>query len=47
MRFFAAISICLLMTFVSCDTPKASGENPFLTEWNTPYGVPPFDRIRP
>ena len=35
------------MTFVSCDTPKASGENPFLTEWNTPYGVPPFDRIRP
>ena len=35
------------MTFVSCDAPEKAGENPFFTEWNTPYGVPPFDRIRP
>jgi peptidyl-dipeptidase Dcp len=21
-------------------------DNPFLTEWNTPYGVPPFDQIK-
>ncbi len=23
-----------------------SRTNPFLTEWDTPYGIPPFDRIR-
>src|ERR1700728_4410101 len=22
-------------------------ENPFFTEWHTPFGMPPFDRIRP
>ena len=21
--------------------------NPFLEEWNTPFGVPPFGRMRP
>ena len=20
--------------------------NPFLTEWDTPYGIPPFDKIK-
>ncbi len=35
--FFAAI-----MAFVSC----AERTNPFLTEWKTPYGIPPFDQIR-
>ena len=36
-----------LTTFVACYNAPASDENPFFTEWNTPYGVPPFDRIRP
>ena len=36
-----------LMTTVSCDSAKKSTENPFFTEWDTPYGVPPFDRILP
>ena len=22
-------------------------DNPFMEEWNTPYGVPPFDKIKP
>ena len=22
-------------------------ENPFLERWSTPFGMPPFDRIRP
>jgi len=35
------------MTIVSCDSAKQSTENPFFGEWDTPYGVPPFDRIRP
>ena len=21
-------------------------DNPFMEEWNTPYGVPPFDKIK-
>ena len=35
------------MTFASCDSAKQTGENPFFSEWETPYGVPPFDKIRP
>ena len=35
------------MSCVSCKSEKESGENPFFTEWTTPYGVPPFDKIRP
>ncbi len=30
------------MTLCAC----TSRENPFLTEWNTPYGIPPFDEIQ-
>lgn len=33
------------MTFTSCRAPQSAGENPFFTAWDTPYGVPPFDRI--
>jgi peptidyl-dipeptidase Dcp len=29
--------------FMSCSTPET---NPFLTEWDTPYGTPPFDKIK-
>ena len=36
-----------MMNCVSCESEKKSGENPFFTEWTTPYGVPPFDEIRP
>ena len=35
------------MTFASCKSDKNEGENPFFAEWDTPYGVPPFDRIAP
>lgn len=40
-------TILMLMSFVSCRAPRQSGENPLLAEWDTPYGVPPFDRILP
>lgn len=33
------------MALPSCKSKKAVGENPFFSEWETPYGVPPFDRI--
>lgn len=35
------------MSFVSCKSGKTAGENPFFSAWETPYGVPPFDRIEP
>lgn len=31
------------MTIVSCT--NNSGANPFLAEWDTPYGIPPFEQI--
>jgi Zn-dependent oligopeptidase len=30
---------------VSCNTEKKEQGNPFFAEWNTPFGVPPFDQI--
>ena len=35
------------MAFASCKSDKNGCENPFFAEWDTPYGVPPFDRIAP
>ena len=33
--------------FGSCTSEKKTAENPFFSAWDTPYGVPPFDRIVP
>ena len=36
----------LIMAFISCNREKTVGDNPFFEDvWQTPYGVPPFDRI--
>ncbi len=40
-------TLFLFMTIVSCNSRKEVGENPFFEKWDTPYGVPPFDKIRP
>ena len=29
----------------SCSQPQA--ENPLLVEWDTPYGIPPFEQVQP
>ncbi len=34
------ITLALIMSITACRQ-----ENPFLTEWDTPYGIPPFDQI--
>lgn len=34
-------------TVTSCGEGKAPRENPLLGEWDTPFGVPPFDKIVP
>ena len=44
-RFFTPL-IALTMMVTACNnTPSAERENPLLAEWNTPYGVPPFEEI--
>ena len=38
------------LALAACSGQKgqdAAGENPFLSEYNTPFGVPPFDQIKP
>ena len=35
------------MSLAACQKKKVETANPFFEEWTTPYGVPPFDRIRP
>lgn len=44
MTLLAAAASMLLAT--SCGDNK-NADNPFFQEWNTPFGVPPFDQIRP
>lgn len=40
--------IAMATTLSACNnTPDSERINPLLTEWNTPYGIPPFDKILP
>lgn len=38
------------VVFAGCkgkkEAPEAKADNPFMQEWNTPHGVPPFDKIK-
>jgi peptidyl-dipeptidase Dcp len=43
MKSYLILLITLLIVFGGCSTHM---DNPFLTEFNTPYGVPPFDQIK-
>lgn len=40
----SALIITAMTAFTSCD--KKTTGNPLLDEWQTPYGVPPFDKIK-
>ena len=52
MRYPLILAALAVLT-VSCakkeapPAPPAPTENPFLTEWTTPFGTPPFDQIKP
>ena len=46
-RIAGLLTLFLAMTTVACKSDKKVGENPFFSAWETPYGVPPFDRILP
>jgi peptidyl-dipeptidase Dcp len=47
-KYFFILSL-LIMIYSACqDNKKAlDPKNPFASEFNTPYGVPPFDQIKP
>lgn len=36
-----------MTALVSCSAPAQSGSNPLLSEWDTPFGAPPFEEIKP
>lgn len=36
-----------MLLLSSCGSGGETGENPFFTEWDTPFGTPPFERIEP
>jgi peptidyl-dipeptidase Dcp len=45
---FAAALLLALAVPMSADTPApAPADNPLLTDWTAPFGMPPFDRIQP
>lgn len=45
-KLFLPLAVLTTMTLTSCNTaPTAERENPLLAEWNTPYGIPPFEEI--
>lgn len=40
-HFGTILTLTAMLMLTACN----HRENPFLTEWNTPYGLPPFDQI--
>lgn len=45
MKKFILLIIPALMLLSGCGNQTKPVENPFFTEWDTPFGVPPFDQI--
>ena len=45
MKKLILIIIPIAMITFSCAPKKSADTNPFFVEWDTPFGVPPFDKI--
>ena len=41
MKKYILLTVLAIMSLTACKRT-----NPFLTEWDTPYGIPPYDKIR-
>lgn len=39
-------ALCAAAALTSCGTSTDTTANPFFAEWDTPFGVPPFDKIK-
>ena len=42
----AAACLALFPLLTACSRSPVTSPNPFFAEWNTPFGVPPFDQIK-
>jgi peptidyl-dipeptidase Dcp len=38
--------LCITITILLMNIALGQGQNPFFSEWTTPFGVPPFDQIK-
>ncbi len=47
MKKIVFIILALLIILTACNPKQESEMNPFFTEWETPFQVPPFDEIKP
>ena len=47
MRKYLMLTLTLMTTLTNCRREQQERINPLLTQWDTPYGIPPFDKIRP
>ena len=51
MKKITILFVCLGLVFASCSKPaeekpvETAAQNPLYEDWDTPFGVPPFDRI--
>lgn len=45
-QLIAATGLAVLLTACGTSEKKTAEENPFFSEYTTPYGVPPFDQIK-
>ena len=50
MKLYRIIILSLIIAVTACtqedSKPDEMSSNPLLQEWNTPFGVPPFDKIK-
>ncbi|MEA2005829.1 MAG: M3 family metallopeptidase [Acidobacteriota bacterium] len=44
--FLLLFSACLLLWTCTCPIKEKADENPFFSDYNTPFETPPFDRIK-
>ncbi|MFR9504211.1 MAG: M3 family metallopeptidase [Rikenellaceae bacterium] len=41
------LAFAMMSAFVSCASSIEESSNPLLSQWDTPFGVPPFEQIKP
>ncbi len=46
-RYIIIPLVLLVMLFTQCTEEKPDSNNPFLSGYNTPFGIPPFESIKP
>ena len=46
MKKILTIMVIATLVMTGCNKKQQTADNPFMKEWDTPYGVPPFDEIK-